>query len=220
VPSAPPVDAGEVVTSGVVPGAPYTNIVPAGNTPAVIVTVPDGVNARSAPNLDAEAVVVVPEGAVLVALARSSDSQWVLVELPTGEQAWIFRDTVTATPAVGALPAQAVETPTPTPEPPAPAPATPEPEAPAGDAAEEAGETAADASVTASVRQLVLPVYAEPASGATRIDQSGRGSALTVLGRNTAGDWIQVETATGEVGWVAANGVTLSADVATLPVVQ
>jgi SH3-like domain-containing protein len=204
-----PVVSGEVITSGVEPPPPYTSVVPSGNAPAIIVMVPDGVNAREAPDIGADAITVVPQGAVLPAIARSSDSQWVQVELPTGELAWIFRDTVTATPAVGALPAVEVETPTPTPEPPTAPAATATPAAP----------TPAPAAATATVRQLLLAVYAEPSSDAEIIARAARGSALDVLGRNTTGDWVQVRDEEGTVGWVAVNGVTVSVDVTTLPVV-
>jgi uncharacterized protein YgiM (DUF1202 family) len=94
-----------VTSSTIVPPAPYTNVVPTDGSPAIIVTVVDGVNARSAPALDAEVEAVVPQGAVLAATGRSSDSQWVEVTLPTGVSAWIFRDTVVPVGAVGALPA-------------------------------------------------------------------------------------------------------------------
>lgn len=205
-PAAPEVDSGEVITSGIAVAAPYTNVVPGGNAPAIIVTVPEGVNARSAPDIEAEMVVLVPSGAVLVAEARSPDSQWVQVRLPTGQLAWIFRDTVTATPAVGALPAVEVETPTPTPAPTA-TPAAATPEAPATVA-------------TASVRQLFLSIYGAPSSTGEPIGQAPRGRVLDVTGRNTAGDWIQVVDDAGVLGWVAAGGVTVSVDIATLPDVE
>jgi SH3-like domain-containing protein len=205
-----PVAAGEVITSGFEVAAPFTNVVPSGNAPAIIVTVADGVNARSSPDVEAEAVLIAPQGAVLPALARSPDSQWVQVLLPTGEEAWIFRDTVTATPAVGALPPLEVETPTPTPEPTPTEEATPTPEP----------TEATEPDATASVRQLLLVVYAEPSNDAADIARSPRGSTLQVTGRNTAGDWLQVLTEDGQTGWVSANGVSVSVPIDSLPVAE
>jgi SH3-like domain-containing protein len=209
----PSIATGEVITSGVEPPPPYTSVIPGENAPAVILVVPDGVNARSAPSTDADVITVVPEGAVLPALARSTDSQWVQVELPTDELAWIFRETVTATPAVGALPAVETETPTPTPE-----PVTATEEAATDEAADE--EAPVESVATASVRPLFLPVYAEPNSETESVARAPRGSALGVTGRNAAGDWIQVVSEDGTLGWVSANGVQVSVDVTTLPVVE
>jgi uncharacterized protein YgiM (DUF1202 family) len=209
-PTVPAVSAGGVVTSGVEVAAPYTNVVPQG-TPAIIVTVVDGVNARSAPVLDANVEAIVPQGAVLPATGRSSDSQWVQVELPTGVLAWIFRDTVTATPEVGALPAVdgGAPTPTPTGEPvvllPTPTP-SPEP-------------TATQAPVTAVVRSFVLPVYTEASNTSDIILRAPRGTDFVVVGQTAAGDWLQVETGAG-VGWVVAGNVTVTGDLTTVPVVE
>lgn len=198
----------EVITTGIVPGAPYTNVVPSDNTPAIIVTVADGVNARSAPDVEAEMVLLVPQGAVLPAAARSPDSMWVQVELPTGQLAWVFRDTVDATSAVGALPAVEVETPTPTPAPTA-APIVPTPEP----------ETAEPVAV-ATVRQLMAVIYDTPATTGAEMGRSLRGNALDVTGRSADGSWIQVVGTDGTLGWVAASGVEVSVDIDTLPVVE
>ena len=209
-PTLPATSDGDVVTSGVEVAAPYTNSIPAG-TPAIIVTVADGVNARSAPVLDANVEAVVPQGAVLPARGRSSDSQWVQIELPTGVLAWVFRDTVTVTAEVGALPAVdgGAPTPTPTAEPilllptPTPSPAPTETPTP----------------VTASVRSFVLPVYAEPSNESETLFRSPRGTEFTVIGRTAANDWLQVQTNAG-IGWVVAGNVTINGDVTTVPVIQ
>lgn len=206
-PAAPEVESGAVITSGFAVPDPYSNIVPT-NSPAIIVTVLEGVNARSAPDVDAALVVLVPQGVVLPATARSPDNQWVQVELPGGEAAWIFRDTVTETSAVGALPAVQAETPTPTPAPTAaPIVATPAP------------ETAAPVA-TATVRQLMVNIYATPGSSGETVGRAPRGTGLDVTGRNTAGDWIQVVGDDGTLGWVAAGAVNVSVEIDTLPVVE
>ncbi|MCC6456330.1 MAG: SH3-like domain-containing protein [Caldilineaceae bacterium] len=212
VTEAAPVTATDVVTSGVEPPAPYTSVVPGNSEPAIIVTVIDGVNARIEPALDADVEVVVPQGAVLPARGRSADNQWVQVELPTGVLAWIFRDTVTATPAVGALPAVGGPTPEPILIPtatPGAAPVTPEPTtAPAA------------TTVTAEVIPFFLPVYSAANNESDTVVRSSRGTDFVVIGQNADGSWLQVTTPNGETGWVVAGNVRVTGDLDGVPVVE
>ncbi len=211
-PALPPA-AGEPRTTGIEVPAPYTNVIPSDDVPAVFVTVPDGVNVRSAPSVDANVEAVAPQGAVLPARGRSTDGLWVQVELPTGVVGWIFRDTVNVTGAVGALPAVDGGIPTPTPTPAAPAAPvllpTPTP----------TPEPTVDATVTATVIPLVLPVYSRPAADSEQLARFARGAVFTVTGRTAAGDWLQVTTPAGDTGWVVAGNVRVSGDVSGLPVV-
>jgi uncharacterized protein YgiM (DUF1202 family) len=219
-PAEAPVDATTVVTSGVQPPAPYTSVVPDDSSPAIIVTVVDGVNARTEPALEADVAVVVPQGAVLPATGRSADGLWVQVQLPTGELAWVFRDTVTATPAVGALPAvggptpEPILLPTPTPSPDTDTPAA-EPTAAAGETTEEGSTT-----VTAEVIPFFLPVYSGPSNQSEPVARSPRGDDFVVIGQNADGDWLQVTTEDGITGWVVAGNVRITGDVSALPVVE
>jgi uncharacterized protein YgiM (DUF1202 family) len=212
VTGAAPVTATGVVTSGVEPPAPYTSVVPGNSEPAIIVTVVDGVNARTDPALDADVEVVVPQGAVLPATGRSADNQWVQVELPTGVLAWIFRDTVTATPAVGALPAVGGPTPEPILIPTAtPGTAPVEPEA----------TTAPEATtVTAEVIPFFLPVYSAANNESDTVARSPRGTDFVVIGQNADGSWLQVTTPDGETGWVVAGNVRVTGDVDGVPVID
>ncbi|HXF64125.1 MAG TPA: SH3 domain-containing protein [Caldilineaceae bacterium] len=209
-PGGEPVAPGTVITSGIEVTPPYTNVIPSGNEPAIIVLATNGVHARAAPAIEADSLGVVPEGAVLPAIARSPDSLWVQVELPAGELAWVIREAVNATPAVGALPAVEVETPTPTPEPVA-VPPTPEP-TPTPEPVEPI--------TTGAARPLFLAVYEEPDSDTGLVGRIPRGGAVNVLGRNAAGDWLQVVLDTGAIGWASASGVSLDVEVTTLPVVE
>jgi uncharacterized protein YgiM (DUF1202 family) len=219
-PGAAPVGATGVVTSGAVPPPPYTNVVPADSSPAIIVTVVDGVNARKSPTLDGDVETVVPQGAVLPATGRSADGQWVQVQLPTGVSAWIFRDTVNATPAVGALPAVGG----PTPEPvllPTPTP-TPGGEAAAPTTAPTAAATATTetTTVTAQVIPFFLPVYSGPDNQSETVARSPRGTNFVVVGRSADGSWLQVTTDEGVTGWVVAGNVRVTGDVSGVPVVE
>ncbi len=223
-PGAAPVESTTVVTSGVEPPAPYTSVIPGDSSPAIIVTVVDGVNARSAPDLEADVETVVPQGAVLPATGRSADGLWVQVQLPTGVAAWVFRDTVSATPAVGALPAvggptpEPVLLPTPTPTPGA-APEEPAAEEPAEEEAE-ATEEPAITTVTAEVIPFFLPVYSEPSGESETVVRSQRGTDFVVIGQNADGSWLQVTTPDGATGWVIAGNVRVTGDVSGVPVVE
>ena len=215
-PGAAPVESTTVITSGVEPPPPYTSVVPGDSSPAIIVTVVDGVNARTEPTLDGDVETVVPQGAVLPATGRSADGQWVQVQLPTGVLAWIFRVTVTATPAVGALPAVGGPTPEPILLPtPTPAPVVAEPTPAATDTTE-----AETTTVTAEVMPLFLPVYSEPSGESETVTRAARGSDFVVIGQNADGSWLQVTTTGGDTGWVVAGNVRVTGDVSGVPVVE
>ena len=224
-PGAAPVGSTTVVTSGIEPPAPYTNIIPNDSSPAIIVTVPDGVNARISPDLEADVETIVPQGAVLPAAGRSTDGQWVQVQLPTGVLAWIFRDTVDATPAVGALPAVGGPTPEPILLPtPTPSPVTVvEPTAaPTVAATAEPAATTEPASTTvgAEVIPFFLPVYSGPSAQSETVARSPRGADFVVIGQNADGSWVQVTTADGITGWVIAGNVRITGDLTSVPVVE
>lgn len=224
-PGAAPVDGAVVITSGIVPPPPYTNVVPADNVPAIIVTVVDGVNARTTPALEGDVETVVPQGAVLPATGRSADGQWVQVELPTGVLAWIFRDTVNATPAVGALPAvggptpEPILLPTPTPSPDT-GTTTEEPTAEPTAAAPEATATVESTTVSAEVIPFFLPVYSGPNNQSETVARSPRGADFVVIGQTADGSWLQVTTEDGITGWVVTGNVRVTGDVSSVPVVE
>lgn len=212
---APDVDAGDVVTSGVEPGAPYTSIINE-DEPAIIVGVAGGVNARTAPDLEADVESVIPEGAVVSATGRSDDGLWVQVTLPTGAEAWVFRDTVNVTPPVGALPAVDTGEPTATP-PPAEPVLLPTP-TPTSEAAPP--ESVEPEQVTASVLPFVLPVYAEPNAESESTGRVSRNTVLTVVGRTSDSEWVQVEQDDGAVGWVVTGNVQIDGDLESVAVAQ
>jgi hypothetical protein len=76
---------------------PGTSATPEGNvapTQAVTVTNagPSGINLRSAPGLDAPESGILNAQASTIALGRSADDQWILVEIPgqPGQTAWVY----------------------------------------------------------------------------------------------------------------------------------
>jgi hypothetical protein len=193
----------------------------------------NGVNARAAADTEGALVEVVPAGAALVALARSADGQWIQVQLPSGDTAWVFRSVILPVGALDALPiagpgetapvegtaAVTTTTVTTTTAPITTAPAvtatntvtTTTPAAATPEAAPAAEATAG---------KLRVNVYEQPSSASERMASVGLNTVLPVTGRNAAGDWVQVVSSEdGAVGWVAAEDVELNVDIAALPVV-
>jgi uncharacterized protein YgiM (DUF1202 family) len=67
---------------------------------------------------------------------------------------------------------------------------------------------------------LRLNLRAAPDLTAEVVGALENATAVAVLARTAAGDWLQVQTADGTAGWVRAEMVTLTAPVEQLPVVQ
>jgi hypothetical protein len=205
------------VTSGIVPPAPFSSIIP-GDTPAIVVAVPAGAIARVQPNAQAQELTLLPQGAALPAVGRTADGQWIQVELPDGAlNAWVARSVLSVTsdidtiPVEGEAPPPADEAPILLPTP-TPAPATVDtPDSDAGDATAEA---------TATVRDILLSVYAQPSAEGNPVALIQRSTIVPATGRTAANDWIRIETEDGDAGWAPARSVIVSIDVALLPVVE
>jgi SH3-like domain-containing protein len=196
------------------PPPPYTGALATG-LPGVRVPV-NGVNARATPDTEGDLVEVVPAGAALVALARSADGQWIQVQLPDGDTAWIFRSVILPVGTLDSLPigsASLGETPPVnsttevTTTTPVTAPATPQ-------------TTESTSAAEATARRLRVNIYQEPSTGSERLVSVGANTVLAATGRNAEGDWIQVVSSEdGAVGWVEASDVELNVDIESLEIV-
>lgn len=98
----------------------------------------------------------------------------------------------------------------------APAPETAGAAAMAESAAQDAA-SAAPIMGTVTTLGANLNVRSAPNTAGAIVTQAAPGTRLTVLARNTAGDWLQVEAAGGQTGWVAAAYVALDGAAETLP---
>ncbi|MCS6825079.1 MAG: SH3 domain-containing protein [Caldilinea sp.] len=183
--------------NNVIPPAPYTNTIPTVGQ-AIAISDTAGVRARTAPSLEAAIVTVLPNGAVLPAVGRSPDTQWVQVVLPDNQRAWVFRGVVIVSsniddaPIVGAD-GQPVE--------PTPSPGTP-------------------AEPTLTVKSLLgANIRSAPSNESEPIETVSMGATFPAVGRTEDGSWIQVRLADGTTGWVLASTSELNVDVTTLPVV-
>ncbi len=155
-------------------------------------------------------------GTVVELLARAPDSSWLYVLFGGDSLGWIRTAHVNTTYTVTALPVgnsltwpvgldlpattvayarQLVGT------------AAPAPVAPTGPAAG-----------TAVVNAYRLNVRSGPGPGYAVVAQVKQGDVLPIVGRDSAGAWLQVRLANNTTGWVSAYYTTELTDIATVPV--
>lgn len=195
--------------------APEVAPVPAPIGISVTVTITGGLNARETPSLDGTIVRQLETNSSYTALARSADSQWLLVQLPEGRTAWVFAALVAANGDINTLstdlPAPAVSAANPVT---ATAPISPT-------AAVTNGVTQVVSGITASVTNLAgVNARPTPDANAEPLQLLPFDSVVPVVGRSADGAWVQVTLEEGRLAWVLAEAVTISTDPATLPVVN
>ena len=73
--------------------------------------------------------------------------------------------------------------------------------------------------VTATMTEAYyLNVRSGPGVSFNNFDTLSRGETVTVLGRNTAGSWIEIVLPNGSTGWVSSSYMTISTAVVNLPI--
>ena len=207
----------QLVPNGVLPTAPFTNALPAVG-PALTVSDTTGVNARSSAGTDGAVILVVPNGAVLPVIGRNAAGDWLQVRLPDGQDAWMFGEAVIASPdaassapvvgGTGTLTGTLTET----------LAATTTTVAPAVTAPPVAGAPTGASATIAS--PLGANLRSAPSRDLEPIYSAASGESFAVIGRNGAGDWIQVVLPDGSAAWVLAAVAQVSVGVDTLPVTQ
>ena len=210
----------QLTPNGVVPTVPFTNALPAVG-PALTVSDTTGVNARSAPGTDGAVILVVPNGAVLPVVGRNAAGDWLQVRLPDGQDGWMFGEAVIASPDATSAPVAGGS---------ATGAAT-------GTLTETVGITD---TATATSTEAAAPPLAGAPTGATAtvanplganlrsapsrdlepVYSAASGESFAVIGRNGAGDWVQVVLPDGSAAWILATLVEVSVGVDTLPVTQ
>ena len=194
----------EPVTATETPGLPVVPVAAVEITGTVNITA--GLNARSAPATTAQPVILLNGGTVLTLTGRSADSQWLQTRLADNTVAWVFAQYIDVSSPISTLP---VAIPSATTAPSTPVTTT--------NAITGTGQTQQPA--TASVNSL------SGANARLTPDRNAASSTvipydvvLTVLGRTTNNEWLQVEYQSQSV-WVLVSTVSLNRDLATLPVV-
>ena len=182
-------------------------------TPLPIVrSLPAAANVREGPGTDHEVRFWVSSGTPLTVMGRNADATWLHIE-HEGRPGWVHGSLTDLDPAfLPALPVitgpdpEAAAEPTPEPVAPAPEPApetvapTPEPDPPP---APEPAPTQAT-SVRVTVTGTVVNLRTGPGTDHPTDGQVRAGMQVSVLGRNAAGDWLQIINpfATGELVWI------------------
>jgi len=72
----------------------------------------------------------------------------------------------------------------------------------------------------ATVAIKVLNVRSGPGTNYSKVRQVKEGERLKVIGRTEASDWLKIVTSNGQEGWVAAEYVTVNADLGPVAVAQ
>jgi hypothetical protein len=161
-------------------------------------------------------LAILPQYAALPVTGRSADGEWLLVELPQGGTAWAFRSAIIPIGDVNSVPvSDAAGSAAPQPAAEAAPEETAAPAAPA--ATPEEAATSDEASGT--IRLIVAAIFSAPDEASESIQRVGRGAVLPVTGRTADGQWIQVQSASGATGWVAAAAIDLNVDVETLAII-
>lgn len=68
------------------------------------------------------------------------------------------------------------------------------------------------------VNASILNVRSGPGAGFSVIARLNAGAVVTVLGRNVDASWVQVQLASGQIGWINARYVAVNFDLSILPV--
>lgn len=169
-------------------------------TGTVIITA--GLNARSEPTTTAQAVVLLNGGTVLTITGRSADSQWLQVRLDDGTLAWVFAEFVEISSTSGPAPV-----------------ASPDATTPLTTSVPTTTTATTGEGISASVKSLSgANARLSPDRTAQSAEVIAYDTVLAVRGRTTNNEWLQVEYQ-GELLWVLVSTVSLSTDLATLPVV-
>lgn len=211
-PAETPTPEAEAIAAPAEPPAPYTSQLSGGGPGASVVSA-EGVNARQSPNTDSTVLAILPQYAALPVSGRSADGEWLLVELPQGGTAWVFRSAIIPIGDVNSVPVSDATGSA------APLPADEAaPEETAEPAATPAEEAAAPAEAVGTIQRIVTAIYSAPDNQSESIQRVGKGAVLPVNGRTSDGQWIQVQSAGGAIGWVNAADIELNVDIETLAV--
>ena len=219
-PTETPTPEAAAIAEPVEPPAPYVSQLPAG-VPGASVFSAEGVNARQAPNTESTVTAILPQNAALPVAGRSADGEWLLVEMPWGGTAWVFRSAIIPIGDVNGVPVSN-EAGTAAPQPAAEATPAEAETAPAvtAEPAATPDATAKPVEATATIRSIVAPIYGGPSAEGESIERVGKGTALPATGRTADGQWIQVKSASGATGWMEAAAVDLSVAVETLAIIE
>ncbi|MDT8307093.1 MAG: PA14 domain-containing protein [Anaerolineae bacterium] len=151
-------------------------------------------NVRSGPGIGNAIITVVSRGQVLpLAGYRDASATWVMITLPNGTTGWIHASYILTNVQVSSLVVWSGTAPAPAPTP-----------APAGNA---------------TVATYHLNMRSGPGIAYNVLTVLDLGQTMTLLGRNSAANWVKVSLPSGATGWVHANYIRTTVSINTLPIV-
>jgi uncharacterized protein YgiM (DUF1202 family) len=207
---------------------PATAQKPAQATPSAEVrgrVVSDGLRVRSQPGNTSAQIDLLKAAALVTVLGKNTAGTWLLIRTETGTTGWVgspyialtqgtLKDVpvVSESTAVGtAAPTAAAATEAATEMPCPPAASTP--------GAETGATPAATSGLTGRVVSDGLRIRSLPSNTSAQIGLLKMSALVTVLGRNTSGTWLVVQTEDGLTGWVGSAYIALtSGQLSDIPV--
>lgn len=163
-----------------------------------------------------------PAGATVTITGRAQDGAWYAVYLDSGRSGWVAAESVRVFGEISLVPVVTEPFRLGANAPADPAPTAAPDEPPAMDASAAPPATATPVAVEDTPQAVVIVdgvnVRSGPGTEFSIVGSLVRDAVMRLLGRNSFGDWVQIETPTG-VGWVYAPLLELSVDVETLPIV-
>lgn len=198
------------VTPSVVVTQPATPSIALVITGTVNITA--GLNARSVPTTTGQPVTLLGGGDVVTITGRSADSQWLQIRLADNTDAWVFAEYINlsgtpVTPPASSTPISST------------ASITTTSTTTATTSTPGTGSTGTGSTASASVNSISgANARLTPDRNADSFKIISYDTVLTVRGRSANNEWLQVEYENQTV-WVLVTTVSLSTDLASLPVV-
>lgn len=153
-------------------------------------------NLRTEPTIGSAVIAEIAGNTPLTVTARTANNRWFQVTTPDGQSGWVSARYVTLFVPSTEIPLAGAT---------ASAAPTGGSSAPAVSTGGSAPVATTGGSSSARVRRgITLNLRAEPTVASGVITELISETPLTVLGRNADGSWLQVRTADGTSGWVAA----------------
>lgn len=151
-------------------------------------------NVRSGPSAGFGVVGQLGRGEIITLIGRVFDNTWVQIVMPNGVQGWVNSRYITPNVLLTSLPITGDASGVPTAPPPP------------------------NASPTGVVTAWRLNVRSAPGLWGRIVASTSQGQSVSLLGRNSFGNWLFVQVHGGFTGWVNANYVLTGYPIGNLPI--
>ena len=210
-------------TTPAVTGTAPTESTP-GPTPisaSATISPPGGLNIREGPSLNSQIVELAPQNTAVTVLGRTTDNQWLRVQLPDGALGWGFLTYLNFSGNVENLPIIAASTPEPVSLPTLTPTAAATPTAPTGPKQPPApftNELPANAPAVVVTFLEGVNARASASTDAKVIIVVPQNAALRAVGRSADNQWVEVTLPDGQMAWVFRNTVQTVGAIDALPI--